>query len=82
MAIRSTVHQTGGDAVTELLRFAPPDDDHRSLRCACGQTAQYVGTRSRPALTAVGLGQNPPCLLPLFDVQAGPVSRRCATRHR
>jgi hypothetical protein len=33
MAIRSTVHQTGADAVTELLRLAPPDDDHRSVPC-------------------------------------------------
>src|SRR6266851_8956463 len=54
MAIRSTVHQTGADAVTELLRFDPPDSDHRSLPCACGHAAQYVGMRSRPVLTAVG----------------------------
>src|SRR6516165_10077766 len=43
MAIRSTVHQTGADAVTELLRFDPPGADHRSLPCGCGHTAQYVG---------------------------------------
>jgi hypothetical protein len=54
MAIRSTVHQTGADAVTELLRFDPPDGDHRSLPCGCGHAAQYVGMRSRPVLTAVG----------------------------
>lgn len=54
MAIRSTVHQTGADAVTELLRFDPPDRDHRSLPCACGRVAQYVGMRSRPVLTVVG----------------------------
>jgi hypothetical protein len=54
MAIRSTVHQTGAAAVTELLRFQPPDDDHRTVPCACGQTAQYEGMRSRPILTAVG----------------------------
>jgi hypothetical protein len=54
MAIRSTVHQTGADAVTELLRFDPPDIDHRSLPCTCGHAAQYVGMRSRPVLTAVG----------------------------
>lgn len=57
MAIRSTVHQTGADAVTELLRFPPPDDDHRSLSCTCGQTAKYEGLRSRPILTAVGWAQ-------------------------
>lgn len=54
IAIRSTVHQTGADAVTELLRFDPPDSDHRSLPCPCGHPAQYVGMRSRPVLTAVG----------------------------
>jgi hypothetical protein len=34
MAIRSTVHQTGAAALTELLRFDPPDADHRTLPCA------------------------------------------------
>jgi hypothetical protein len=57
MAIRSTVHQTGADAVTELLRFSPPADEHRSVPCPCGQAAQYEGMRSRPILTAVGWAQ-------------------------
>lgn len=54
MAIRTTVHQTGADAVTELLRFPPPEEDHRSIPCDCGQAAKYEGMRSRPILTAVG----------------------------
>jgi hypothetical protein len=54
MAIRSTVHQTGADAVSELLRFPPPEADHRSIPCECGQAAKYEGMRSRPILTAVG----------------------------
>ncbi len=54
MAIRSTVHQTGADAVTELLRLSPPDDDQRHLPCACGRVARYEGMRSRPILTVVG----------------------------
>jgi len=54
MAIRSTVHQTGAAAVTALLRFEPPDEDHRQVPCACGHTARYEGMRSRPVLTAVG----------------------------
>jgi hypothetical protein len=54
MAIRSTVHQTGAAAVTELLRFQPPDKDHRAIPCACGQAAKYEGMRSRPILTVVG----------------------------
>jgi hypothetical protein len=54
MAIRSTVHQTGAAALTELLRFDPPDFEHRTLPCACGHAAQFEGMRSRPILTAVG----------------------------
>ena len=54
MAIRSTVHQTGADAVTELLRFSTPDDSQRSIPCPCGHVARYEEMRSRPILTAVG----------------------------
>jgi len=54
MAIRSTVHQTGADAVTELLRLSPPDEDHRSIPCTCGRVAKYEGMRPRPILTVVG----------------------------
>ena len=54
MAIRSTVHQTGADAVTELLRLSPPDGEHRSIPCTCGRVARYEGMRSRPILTVVG----------------------------
>ena len=54
MAIRSTVHQTGADAITELLRLSPPDDDHRSIPCTCGRVARYEGMRSRPILTVAG----------------------------
>ena len=54
MAIRSTVHQTGPAGLTELLRFHPPDVDHRTIPCSCGHTAKYEGMRSRPILTAVG----------------------------
>jgi hypothetical protein len=54
MAIRSTVHQTGADAVTELLRLSQPDDDHRSIPCTCGRIARYEEMRSRPILTVVG----------------------------
>jgi hypothetical protein len=54
MAIRSTVHQSGAEAISELLRFLPPEDDQRCVPCACGQVARYEGMRSRPILTAVG----------------------------
>jgi hypothetical protein len=54
MAIRSTLHHTGADTVTELLRLSPPDDNHRSVLCPCGRIARYEGMRSRPILTVVG----------------------------
>lgn len=54
MAIRSTVHQTGAVAVTELLRSQPPGDDQRTVPCGCGKEAKYEGMRSRPVLTVVG----------------------------
>jgi hypothetical protein len=54
MAIRCTVHQTGADAVTELLRLSQPDDNHRTIACSCGRVAGYEGMRSRPILTVVG----------------------------
>ena len=57
IAIRSTVHQTGATALTELLRFQPPDADHRTVPCACGHVAKYEGMRSRPVLTVVGWAQ-------------------------
>jgi hypothetical protein len=57
VAIRSTVHQTGADAMTELLRLSPPDDNHRSIPCPCGQMAGYEAMRSRPILTVVGWAQ-------------------------
>ena len=57
MAIRSTVHRTGADAITELLRFPPPDEKQFSIPCACGQVATYEGLRCRPILTAVGWAQ-------------------------
>jgi len=54
MAIRSTVHQTGANAVTELLRLSPPEDEHRGIPCTCGRVARCKGMRSRPILTVVG----------------------------
>ena len=54
MAIRSTMHHAGATALTELLQFAAPDADQRTLPCACGQQAGYRELRSKPVLTAVG----------------------------
>ena len=57
MAVRSTVHQTGAAVLSELLRFDPPDRDHRNIPCPCGGVAKYEAMRSRPVLTAVGWAQ-------------------------
>jgi hypothetical protein len=54
MAIRSAMHHAGATALTELLQFAVPDADQRSLTCACGRQAGYRELRSKPVLTAVG----------------------------
>lgn len=57
MAMRSTAHQTGAEAMTELLRLPPPDQQHRNVPCPCGQVAKYEGMRCRPLLTVVGWAQ-------------------------
>ena len=54
MAVRSAMHQAGGAALGELLRFPPPPADRRTLPCVCGQQAGYKDLRSKPVLTAVG----------------------------
>src|SRR4029077_6187286 len=54
MAVRSALHQAGATALTELLRFAAPTADQRSLPCSCGHRAQYHGQRSKTICSAVG----------------------------
>jgi len=54
MAARSALHQAGAAALTELLRFAAPPADQRSLPCSCGHRAHYQEPRSKQVLTAVG----------------------------
>ena len=54
MAVRSALHQAGAAALTELLHFAAPPADRRSLPCSCGHRAHYQELRSKPVLTAVG----------------------------
>jgi hypothetical protein len=53
-AVRSALHQAGAAALTQLLQFAVPPEDQRSIPCSCGRTAQYRELRSKPVLTAVG----------------------------
>jgi hypothetical protein len=48
------MHQAGASALTQLLRYAPPDADHRTLPCACGHLAHYKELRSKTVLTVLG----------------------------
>ena len=53
-AVRSTVHQAGAAALSELLQFPAPAAAPRTRPCCCGQAAHYGGLRSKPVLTVVG----------------------------
>jgi hypothetical protein len=57
MAVRSAMHQAGAAAITELLHFAVPAADQRTVACPCGHQAHYQELRSKPVLTAVGPGR-------------------------
>ena len=54
MAVRSAMHQAGAAALGELLQFAVPAADQRTIACACGHSAHYQELRSKPVLTVVG----------------------------
>src|ERR1017187_5448320 len=51
MAVRSAMHHAGATALTELLRFAAPTADQRTLPCSCGHQAHYHEQRSKSILT-------------------------------
>lgn len=53
-AIRAAMHQAGASALTQLLRFEPPDADHRTLPCSCGHTAHFKELRTKTFLSVVG----------------------------
>jgi hypothetical protein len=48
------MHQAGASALTQLLRYDPPDADHRMLPCVCGHLAHYKELRSKTVLTVLG----------------------------
>jgi hypothetical protein len=54
MAVRSAMHQAGATALSQLLQFAAPAADQRTIPCACGRAAHYRELRSKPVLSAVG----------------------------
>ena len=53
-AVRSAMHRAGASALTQLLQFDPPDEDHRTLPCSCGHSAHYKELRSKTVLTVLG----------------------------
>ena len=53
-AMRSAMHQAGAAALTQLLRYDPPDQDHRTISCPCGRSAHYKELRSKTMLTVLG----------------------------
>ncbi len=54
MALRAAMHQAGAAALSQLLRYEPPDAEEREISCSCGQKAHYREMRARRVLTAVG----------------------------
>jgi hypothetical protein len=53
-ALRSAMHRAGAYALTQLLRYDPPDADHRTVACACGHVAHYKELRCKTILTVLG----------------------------
>jgi hypothetical protein len=54
MAFRAALHQAGAAALSQLLQFAEPAAEERTIPCPCGQQARYRELRSRRLLTALG----------------------------
>jgi len=52
--MRSAMHQAGASALTQLLRYDPPDADQRTMPCQCGHSAHYKELRSKTLLTVLG----------------------------
>jgi hypothetical protein len=52
--MRSAMHQAGASALAQLLRYDPPDADHRTIPCSCGRSAHYKELRSKTVLTVLG----------------------------
>ena len=48
------MQRAGAAALTKLLQYDPPDDDHRSMPCSCGHSAHYKELREKTILTVLG----------------------------
>jgi len=53
-ALRSSLHQAGAVALSQLLQFEAPATEQRQIPCSCGHHARYREIRSKPLLTIVG----------------------------
>ena len=62
--VRSSMHQAGALALTQLLQYDPPEEQHRTVPCTCGHLARYKELRDKTILTVVGQVRNSrPCHL-------------------
>ena len=48
------MHRAGAAALTRLLQFEPPDDDHLTVGCSCGHTARFKELRNKTFLSVLG----------------------------
>jgi len=53
-AVRNAMQRAGAAALTQLLRFSPPDQDHRKIPCSCGHQARFKELRTKSFLSVVG----------------------------
>jgi len=53
-ALRTTLHQAGAAALSQLLQYEVPAPHQRQLSCPCGHIARYMDLRSKTLITAVG----------------------------
>ena len=48
------MHRAGTSALTQLLRYDPPEADHRTIPCPRGRSAHYKELRCKTVLTVLG----------------------------
>jgi hypothetical protein len=48
------MHHAGASALTQLVRYDPPDADHQTIPCPCGHSAHYKELRSKTVITVLG----------------------------
>jgi hypothetical protein len=53
-AVRAAMHHAGATALTQLLEYEKPDQDHLTVPCWCGHTARFEELRCKTFLSVVG----------------------------